>query len=367
MPWSLKLINGAVMDRWSFPPMGRRRPWVLLSQLGLCASLVVMAFVSAPSAGAFVVIALGVGVNVFGAFQDAAVDGMAIDIFPETEYARANGVMWGAKTIGIAGSSAISAWLLNAYGWSVAFCSIAALVASIFLLPLFLLERPGERRLPWTRGKASAFQSAPPMGAWLPLIRRLFRSATAPFSIRLIAIIFIALLSYGLFISTMPVLTVQLLDWSDTDFSHVAAAANFAAGMMGIFVAGPLADRFGPMRTLMATLALVAILHGAVALVPSLWPVRQAMIAYTVLYELLFVQMSVALYALAMNASDKEIAASHFALFMAFINLGTSVGAGALGLSRQLWGFSGTFAAMAAAAILALLLSAAYQFKNPIP
>ncbi len=26
LPWSLKLINGPIMDRWSFLPMGRRRP-----------------------------------------------------------------------------------------------------------------------------------------------------------------------------------------------------------------------------------------------------------------------------------------------------------------------------------------------------
>jgi len=29
LPWSLKLINDPITDRWSFLAMGRRRPWVM--------------------------------------------------------------------------------------------------------------------------------------------------------------------------------------------------------------------------------------------------------------------------------------------------------------------------------------------------
>jgi PAT family beta-lactamase induction signal transducer AmpG len=48
LPWSLKLINGPIMDRWSFLAMGRRRPWVLLAQAGMVATSVVMAFTPDP-------------------------------------------------------------------------------------------------------------------------------------------------------------------------------------------------------------------------------------------------------------------------------------------------------------------------------
>jgi PAT family beta-lactamase induction signal transducer AmpG len=29
LPWSLKLVNGVVMDRFAFLAMGRRRPWLI--------------------------------------------------------------------------------------------------------------------------------------------------------------------------------------------------------------------------------------------------------------------------------------------------------------------------------------------------
>ncbi|MCB0785813.1 MAG: hypothetical protein KDC02_16610, partial [Flavobacteriales bacterium] len=34
LPWSFKLFAGPLMDRWSYLPMGRRRPWVLFGQVG---------------------------------------------------------------------------------------------------------------------------------------------------------------------------------------------------------------------------------------------------------------------------------------------------------------------------------------------
>ena len=48
LPWSLKLINGPIMDRWSFLPMGRRRPWVLGAQAGMVATSVAIGFLPDP-------------------------------------------------------------------------------------------------------------------------------------------------------------------------------------------------------------------------------------------------------------------------------------------------------------------------------
>ena len=44
LPWSFKLFAGPVMDRFSYLAMGRRRPWVILSQLGLVLTGVAFAF-----------------------------------------------------------------------------------------------------------------------------------------------------------------------------------------------------------------------------------------------------------------------------------------------------------------------------------
>ncbi|MEJ7827903.1 MAG: hypothetical protein WKF91_06905, partial [Segetibacter sp.] len=48
LPWSFKIIVAPMMDRFSYLPMGRRRPWVLFGQLGLILSFAAMAFVPDP-------------------------------------------------------------------------------------------------------------------------------------------------------------------------------------------------------------------------------------------------------------------------------------------------------------------------------
>ena len=49
LPWSAKLFNGLLMDRFTFKPMGRRRSWILAAQGMMIATLLAMA-VLAPTA-----------------------------------------------------------------------------------------------------------------------------------------------------------------------------------------------------------------------------------------------------------------------------------------------------------------------------
>ena len=107
LPWSFKIIVAPLMDRFTYLPMGRRRPWVLLGQFGLMMSFMAMAFIDDPLNNMSALMAAGFAVGFFGAFQDVATDGMAVDIVPVKEQARANGFMWGAKIIGTSVSLAM--------------------------------------------------------------------------------------------------------------------------------------------------------------------------------------------------------------------------------------------------------------------
>lgn len=111
LPWSLKLFNAPIMDRFTFLPMGRRRPWVLIGQLGLLLSFFSISLVSNPLDNLALLTVTGFMVSFFGSFQDVAVDGMAIDVLPLDQQARANGVMWGSKTMGT--SASVGPWSIS--------------------------------------------------------------------------------------------------------------------------------------------------------------------------------------------------------------------------------------------------------------
>ncbi len=117
LPWSFKIIAAPLMDRFTYLPMGRRRPWIIFGQTGIVVSFLSMAFIPDPLNNLTLLMAAAFTVCLFSVFQDIAVDGMAIDILPVNQQARANGIMWGSKTLGISASVAAGSYIINEFSF----------------------------------------------------------------------------------------------------------------------------------------------------------------------------------------------------------------------------------------------------------
>ena len=356
LPWSFKLINGLIMDRVTYLPMGRRRPWVIAAQIALVATLLLFgAHTPGSNDLAFVTIA-GFMVNLAATFQDVAIDGMAIDLVPEQERARANGVMWGGKILGTALASAVTGLIIARFGFQAASFTTAVFVAFLGLTALILRERPGERFLPWTRGVASQLSVEKQMQRWWPIVSNLFRAMIQLPSLILIAGIFIAFTGYGLDTAFGPVLAVTELAFSEEQYGALAGLANLLGGLFGIFVCGWLADWLGPRRALVYALLAMGIAQGLMAAAPGLWTQAGIFEAYTIVYVMSFVLMSVSVYAEAMRLCTPAVAATQFSLFMAALNLATSFGAQRFGAIQTEFGYVGAFSVAGATAIVAALV-----------
>ena len=118
IPWSFKLIIAPLMDRFTILSMGRKRPWVIFGQLGLILSFLSIAFVPDPLNNNTGLMMVGFMINFFGAFQDVATDGMAVDVIPQDDQAKTNGLMWGAKIIGTSLSLVVGTYLINTLGFT---------------------------------------------------------------------------------------------------------------------------------------------------------------------------------------------------------------------------------------------------------
>ena len=93
--------------------------------------------------------------NCFASLQDVSTDALALDVLPPGEQGRANGLMWGSKLVGKGVGGAVLAMAIDAWGLpSAVFIQFVTLLL-IMLFPLLILERPGERRLPWSRASVS--------------------------------------------------------------------------------------------------------------------------------------------------------------------------------------------------------------------
>ena len=331
IPWSLKIINAPIMDRFTYLPMGRRRPWILFGQIGLMASFFSMSLIVNPLDNLIWLSILGFVVNFFGVTQDIAVDGMAIDILPIDQQARANGLMWGSKTVGISASVALGSWIIHEYGFFYAISSFSLIVMLIIIVPILLRERPGEKLLPWTKGIASKTSTKIQLHNWKALFKSLFKVFFLPISFIMGVATFSSSIGRGLIDTLLPIFTVQELGWTDTLYSSIFATANLISGIAGMFIGGALVDFFGKVRMISIYLIGLMLLVSAMSFFSDLWSNENFVIGFIIAFYVLVTFNTIAIFATAMRLCWKRVAASQFTLYMAISNVGLAVGAGIIG------------------------------------
>ena len=356
LPWSLKFIFGPMMDRFGFLPMGRRRPWVLVAQFGILISFALMMVVSDPVKNLDHVTFIGVFVCMFVALQDVAVDGMAIDVIPIKERARANGFMWGSKILGIAIAASGGGILLGAKGFQTAILIVTALLGLIALFPLLLRERKGERILPWTQGTPSEVAIQLQLHDWNSIFRGLLRTLLMPISLLTILLAFSLLLGFGLLKAMLPVFSVQELGWNHTDYSHLFAVSGIIACVVGMLLSATIINTWGVIRTLLRVIILLIFLEIMAGIFSNFLSIRAVFVSFIICVIVLEFSVIVTFLAMFMNMCWKRIAATQFALYMALISLGSSAGAALTGPLTNVFSYTHIFFVMAAGSMLVLLL-----------
>ena len=335
IPWSFKILAAPLMDRFTYLPMGRKRPWVIFGQLGLIISLFVAAFINDPLNNLNTLMVAGFFISFFSAFQDVAVDGMAIDILPINQQARANGLMWGSKTIGISLSLAISTWIINTHGFSSAVLTLATAVMFIILIPICFRENAGEKIMPWTKGGTSKISLEKQMRSWSVIFKSLFKVFFLPTSLIMGVAVFINSIGTGIIDTLLPVFTIQEIGWTNSDYSQIMAIANIAAGVAGMFIGGALVDLLGKKRMMSIYLIVITILTIAMAVFSNYWPTTFFVPTFIISYSILTTFLTIAIFASAMELCWKRISATQFTLYMAISNLGSATGAGYLGFFKE--------------------------------
>jgi len=331
LPWSLKIIVAPLMDRFTFLPMGRRRPWVIFGQLGLIASFIAMAMVPDPLNNLNLLMAAAFAVGVFGSIQDVATDGMAIDIVPISQQARANGLMWGSKIVGTSASLALGSWLISRYDFATAILMLSIGVGLIMLVPLLLRERSGERLLPWTAGGASPETKKMQLESWAVIFKSLYSVFSLRNSLLLGVLMFVLQGGQNYMATLLPIFTVKALGWTDVAYSQFFATASLIGGIGGMLIGGILIDRFGKKRMMNIYLFTLIGFTSAFVLLESYWVNTWFISIFMIVYQILYVFASIGIFAIAMQCCWKKVSASQFTMYMTLGNLGRIVGAKLIG------------------------------------
>ena len=331
LPWTFKFVVAPLMDRYTYLPMGRKRPWVLLSHVALIAALIGIANVHDPLNNLHTLYIAGFILSSFGAIQDAAGDAMAVDVIPDDQQARANGYMQGSRMLGSSLALVLGTWFLNNYSFKAAMLSICVLVTIITIIPLLLREKEGEKILPFLPGKASLISIEMQMSNWSTILKALYEVFRLKNSILVVILLFITQGAYDYFEHLLPIFTIKNTGWTNVDYSHIFATADIIGGIGGILLGGLLIEKFGKKRMINIYFFVIMGLALILVTVQSVWTNTVFMDGFIITYRLFNAFAKIGVFAIAMQCCSRNVSASQFTLYMTFGATGSIAGSALIG------------------------------------
>jgi MFS transporter, PAT family, beta-lactamase induction signal transducer AmpG len=138
-PYSYKFLWAPFMDRYVPPLLGRRRGWILASQLLICLSIIGMSLFS-PTQNPAILGALGLSLAFFSASQDIAFDAYKIDILEPNE--RGLGAALGVEGYRLAmlTSGGLALILADNIGWKLTYLIMASFMLVGIISTFFAKE-----------------------------------------------------------------------------------------------------------------------------------------------------------------------------------------------------------------------------------
>ncbi|MGB1678864.1 MAG: MFS transporter [Poseidonia sp.] len=334
LPWSFKFLWGPVIDRFQLPELGRRRPWILIAQTGMIALLVTMLLVPDLTNNISLLGALFFVYNVFTALQDVSTDALAVDVLQSHEFERVNSYMFTAKSLGGVIGGAGLGTIIGIVGIKGAFLIQIPILVAIMMVPLFMRERPGEKRFPWDESEAvEAADDAAALGGEegekvrdfaviLSNIKTAFSVRSAQLGIAVSLVISLAFI----LIPILPLLFLQELGWTQEEFNATKGGIILLVTMLGAMAGGELGRRFGGKSSLMFAALSASLTTLVWGTFDHLWSEGWFMMLVWMLHTFLWAIVSICAYSLMMRVTWAEVGGTQFTGYMAMMNLSAIIG-----------------------------------------
>jgi len=150
LPYTWKFFWSPLLDRYAFPVLGRRRGWMLVTQLLLIASIPLFGELH-PRQDLWTIAYLAAAVAFFSASQDIVLDAFRREILPEVELGLGNAIYVNAYRISSLVPGALALILADHLPWSSVYWITAAFMLPGIVMTLVVdepkLTRPGPRTL----------------------------------------------------------------------------------------------------------------------------------------------------------------------------------------------------------------------------
>lgn len=354
IPWSLKFVNGALMDRYAFLPMGRRRAWLIGAQLTMVGALLACALIEPGPRDHVLLGLIAAIVSTAVVFQDVAADALAVDIAEHSERGFTGGLMSGGQALGIAISAALTGTIIYFYGVGTAYVACAAMMALVTAYLIWMRERTGERRLPWTPGEAHPLSIANQPGGWWPMIREAFAHMFRKDSVLWLVPLFLKGMAYGTMTVATPLIAANYVGWNEAELGAANGVAQLLAAVSAIVLGGYLTMTMGAKRFQIVTIGLFSVALFAFLLLESYWTRNAVIMALVVGWTVIYYVASAPQAAITMMFCDPRTGATQFSIYMAVTNQGISFAGFSYAFWEGLGGTTGPLIALLVAFLIAM-------------
>ena len=339
IPWAFKFFWAPLIDRFYFKKLGKRKTWLLFTQIALVLGVVALALTQFDyGLGVFVII--GLWISTFAATQDIAIDGYTVETFSESEYRL--GSM--AQSIGVALGSmvggAATLWLYELYGWQTALISLAAMTALTMLAIFQIKEKSNVEKISKQPPSLIRAFKRPEM-LWALALIVCYRIVEAP---------------------AMAMLNPMLIDqkWSLAQIGVLMSVIGAGIGLLAAVSAAFLLKKLAATQLLIWAgwaRTLVYALLGSAVLLSWLdqWHLLLGVFVVVIL-AIRYIAMT-ALYAHFMQTCSKDQAGTDFTILVCFELLVYFIGGALSGFLAKSLGYGNFYLILAVSSVLSVLLS----------
>ena len=320
LPFVLKIGLGILSDRGNLLGFGHRKPYIFIGLAVQMLCLVAAPFIK-PGTYFWEYVALAFTMQMGMALYDTCTDGLALDTTPVKEQGTIQGFMVGGRAVGSIVAASVVGFLAENVSWLAVFWVLAGLTLLPIPFMLFVKEsqREAEKRFDWSAFKA--FNQKTFLAGGLGLVMFLIILGANQLANPFLE------MQFGISLSQAGLIT-----------------SIWGAGVVGgSFVGGWLMRKFQPKSALFFGVLLLSasLLTLALLVMPQCGlPLANALVVF---FGVAYGTYQTEYFAVAMRFVDPRIAASMYAILMAFTNVGQGIGMYLSGALAEWVGFSTTF------------------------
>jgi PAT family beta-lactamase induction signal transducer AmpG len=298
LPYLLKFLWAPLIDRYPLPWLGRRRGWMLVTQIALAAAIALLALQN-PAVGLGPVTVCALVIVFFSATQDIAFDAYRTDVsLPAERGPAAAATNLGYRTAAWL-ASAVALLIADYFGWRPAFLILGGIMLA-FCVATWLAPEP-------------QYHQRPPSSLRESVVTPLKELLAGPDALILIAIVLVFKIGDAF---AMKLFTPFMLDvgFSKTQIALVVKALFTAGALTGAVLGGVLMIKLGLVRSMLIfgiAQAVSNLLYCALAVAGKSYPL---MVTAVLVEHVAAAMGNIALVALIMALCDIRFSAFQYAL-----------------------------------------------------